>query len=370
LIHYGFENYQLNNVADDSGNDINAILINGARVTKHDSKCGAALDLNGGELVIRGQTLSKRGIDAITIAMWVKVRTEKRDISFFNIAGESSDGAGAVIALEIKDGRMHWTHVDESGDVVFDLETVQQSEMPVGLWSHIAATYDPAKGHARLYIDSQFIKEAQGNGKMSSQFKGKVSIGKGGTLPGLVDEFYFFQKALSFNDVKDLSELCDVDNDYPIPMENGAFVPTEHRHDPNKKTSVGHHFHDNEEESKDNKEDESLFCRKQISFQNTDLRGSETSGVFTDAGDVTSLDECIEKCCASKDCHIAYMKKKRCFKVTCHFPSLCQPVKVGRSLVNVGYVMRHGESVYIKGKFELIWLLSKNQASFRYDSRN
>eukprot|EP00111_Clytia_hemisphaerica_P000019 TCONS_00000040-protein len=42
------------------------------------------------------------------------------------------------------------------------------------------------------------------------------------------------------------------------------------------------------------------------------------------------------------------MKKRRCFTVVCHFPSLCQPVKVGRSLVHVAFVNRNGESVYIK----------------------
>ena len=343
LIHYGFEKHELNNVADDSGNNINALLMNGARVTKIDAKCGASLDLNGGELLIRGQTLSNRGIDAITIAMWVKMRKEERDLSLFNIQSKANDGAGAEIALEIKDGRLHWSHTDESGDVVFNLFTVQQSTMPVGLWSHVAATYDPAKGFARLYVDSQFIKEVQGNGKMSSQFKGKILIGRGGSVPGLVDEFYLFEKALSFNDVKDLSELCNVDGDYPIPMENGNTISAGNT-ESDSDTSIGHRHSTVTKTTQEN------TCRKQISFQNTDLRGSETAGVFNDVGDVTSLDQCIERCCAAQECHIAYMKKRRCFAVTCHFPSLCQPVKVGRSLVHVGFVSRDGESVYIKGE--------------------
>ena len=345
LVHYGFEKHQMNNVADDSGNKINAILMNGARVTKQDAKCGASLDLNGGELVIRGQTLSNRGMDAITVAMWVKMRKETHgDLSLFNIESKANDGAGAEIALEIKDGRLHWSHTDESGDSVFNLFTVQQSTMPVGLWSHVAATYDPTKGFARLYVDSQFIKEVQGNGKMSSQFKGKITIGRGGSVPGLVDEFFLFEKALSFNDVKDLSELCNVDGDYPIPMESGNTVSTTGNTESDSDTYAGNRHSNVAKMKEDGK------CQKQISFQNTDLRGSETAGVFKDVGDVTSLDECIERCCAARECHIAYMKKRRCFAVTCHFPSLCQPVKVGRSLVHVGFVSRDGESVYIKGE--------------------
>ena len=198
---------------------------------------------------------------------------------------------------------------------------------------------------------------------MSSQFKGKISIGRGGSIPGLIDEFYFFEKALSFNDVKDLSELCNVDGDYPIPMENGNSGISDsikeasdyysdsstgllHEHD---NEATGHRHSTVTTKPKDNEPTPSATCHKQISFQNTDLRGSETSGVFNDVGDVTSLDECVKRCCAAHDCHIAYMKKKRCFTVTCHFPSLCQPVKVGRSLVHVAFVERNGESVYIKG---------------------
>lgn len=162
MIHYGFEKHALDNVADDSGNSINAVLMHGARVTKLDAKCGASLDLNGGELVIRGRTLSNRGIDAVTVAMWVKMRRERdtnHDLSLFSIESSTKDGgSGAELALEIKDGRLHWTHTDETGDVVFNLFTVQRATMPVGLWSHVAATYDPAKGFARLYVDSQFIK--------------------------------------------------------------------------------------------------------------------------------------------------------------------------------------------------------------------
>lgn len=354
LIHYGFEKYALGNVEDDSGNDINGILFNGAHVTKQDSKCGAALSFDGGELIIRGQTLGSRGMDAITVAIWVKVVKSEAasDMSLFNIDSDAKDGSGAVIALEIKDGRIHWSHIDESGDVIFNLETLQQSAMPMGLWSHIAATYDSHKNQARLYIDSQFIKEEIGVGKMSSQFKGKISVGKGGSIKGLVDEFYLFQKALSFNDVKDLSELCDVDNNYPIPMENGVMSDLQLE-----KLRLGVAHRHSKVETNDgrdeNKEEDTGFCKKQAVMYNTDIRGGRTAGRFIDAGDVTSIEDCVHKCCSAKSCHLAYMEKNRCFTVVCLFPILCQPVKVGKSLVSVGYVIRHGESVFIPGKLKL-----------------
>lgn len=79
-------------------------------------------------------------------------------------------------------------------------------------------------GQAKLYIDTQLIKEAQGNGVMSSHFHGKISIGKDGTLPGVVDEFYWFEKAMSYTDITDLSELCDIGGDYNIPMDKNAYT--------------------------------------------------------------------------------------------------------------------------------------------------
>ena len=57
LIHYGFENYKLNEIYDDSGNNINAALVSGAFVTKVQSRCGAAVNMDGGEIVIEGTAI-------------------------------------------------------------------------------------------------------------------------------------------------------------------------------------------------------------------------------------------------------------------------------------------------------------------------
>ena len=67
LVHYGFENFKLNEIYDDSGNNINAVLVSGAHVTRKEAKCGASVELNGGEVVISGQTLQDKQIEAITI---------------------------------------------------------------------------------------------------------------------------------------------------------------------------------------------------------------------------------------------------------------------------------------------------------------
>ena len=93
---------------------------------------------------------------------------------------------------------------------MFDLLTIQSATVPQGLWTHIAATYNSRTGHAKLYVDSQLVKRESGTGPLSVAWKGKVAIGAEGTLPGLVDEFYIHNKALTQLDLKDLTELCNL----------------------------------------------------------------------------------------------------------------------------------------------------------------
>ena len=354
LVHYGFENYKLNEVSDDSGNNINAVLVAGAHVTKKDSKCGAAVQLSGGEIVISGLALRDRHLEAISVAMWVKLKTNEEDLSLFNIDADG-DNTGSRLLLEIKAGKLHWSHSDENDNIIFDLLTAQRSAMPSGLWSHVAATYDSHKGQAKLYIDTQFIKSEMGAGRMSSLFKGKISIGKDGSLPGLVDEFYMFEKPLAYSDVKDLSELCNIGADYPIPMETDAYtgILTDSEIKASELKLAHRHSKIDIKNGPDRSDEDNLIpeqCKKQAVLFNTDISGGKTAGIFTDVGDMKSIDECIQKCCVSSRCHVAYLEKKRCYNVICHFPALCQPVKAGKALVTLGYVIRNGDTVYHPGK--------------------
>lgn len=33
---------------------------------------------------------------------------------------------------------------------------------------------------------------------------------------------------------------------------------------------------------------------------------------------------CMDRCCAQRDCNVAYMVDKNCFSVACYSPSLCK----------------------------------------------
>lgn len=56
------------------------------------------------------------------------------------------------------------------------------------------------------------------------------------------------------------------------------------------------------------------------------LRDGTLSGVFRDQGKVKNMQECIHKCCMSKQCDVAMMTGKKCFGVHCHNGTSCETV--------------------------------------------
>ena len=103
VAHYGFEAVKLNEVKDDSGSENNALLVNGAKVNKQDAKCGAAVSMAGGEVLMNGQAFKDKPDRAITVALWVKLNRDDDNLSFFNVKTTLS-GKGASYTLEVKDG--------------------------------------------------------------------------------------------------------------------------------------------------------------------------------------------------------------------------------------------------------------------------
>ena len=90
-------------------------------------------------------------------------------------------------------------------------------------------------------------------------------------------------------------------------------------------------------------------CSKNSVFYSADLKGGRNSGLFTRIGHVEDVKDCIQKCCRTPRCDLAYMDKSVCYTVICHFPSLCQPIRAVSSHTTLGYVSRKGETVYDPG---------------------
>ena len=58
------------------------------------------------------------------------------------------------------------------------------------------------------------------------------------------------------------------------------------------------------------------------------------AGVFSKAGAVNDFSQCIEKCCQSNTCDIAFMIKRICYKVRCHQTDSCDLVPAFKSEYN------------------------------------
>ena len=174
--------------------------------------------------------------------------------------------------------------------------------------------------------------------------------------------------------------LIDVLLDYAIPMEKGAYnglIPVDQLSDTEEglKETKGHrHSNLNKNmpsalsenadvdpstlQMKDESSSDEHECSKNSVFYSADLKGSRNSGLFTRVGHVEDIKDCIQRCCRTPRCDLAYMDKSICYTVICHFPSLCQPIRAVNSHTTLGYVSRKGETVFDPG--------IDNNYSYRY----
>lgn len=79
-------------------------------------------------------------------------------------------------------------------------------------WNHLAVTYDANTHNAIIYINGTEQVRGIGHGLLSNDWSERVGIGrhKGSRfLDGQVDEFKLYDKALSKDQVAELSNQCD-----------------------------------------------------------------------------------------------------------------------------------------------------------------
>jgi RHS repeat-associated protein len=177
---FGFDEGSGNTVTDSSGNGLNTTLSGQTRVT---GKYGGALDFNETFLTIAdsslldlttGMTLSA-WVQPSEIEMWwssaIYKEGEEDAIYALMASGPSPGGPVAVVSSE----------QDLALASVEDPE--EDRRLPVGVWSHIAATYDATT--LRLWIN--------GAQAASTPFSGPIAVSSGALRIGgteLFDEFF------------------------------------------------------------------------------------------------------------------------------------------------------------------------------------
>lgn len=78
-------------------------------------------------------------------------------------------------------------------------------------------------------------------------------------------------------------------------------------------------------------EPKDLKCKHSNITNDKDLPGGVHKNNFTVVKEADTMAKCMEKCCDSKDCDLAYMVEKKCYSVSCSSKDDCRPVSVKAS---------------------------------------
>ncbi|KAK3699591.1 hypothetical protein QZH41_014303, partial [Actinostola sp. cb2023] len=217
VVHFSFENTMNGRVFDSSGIHNNGKASSQTKITIDDTKCGSALAMNGGQIVFNSKAFHEIPHEAITIALWVKFPPIDNLYNLF-----TTEGTGAKYTFQVTNGKIHWSHLNDNGHVVFAQET--EPVVNLGDWAHLAATYDSRTNLSKVIHNGDVVGEEQGYGLLSQNWDGKSGIGLSGGIQGTVDEFYMYNRALAASDIQDLSEECNLAPDVAIPMREGSFT--------------------------------------------------------------------------------------------------------------------------------------------------
>lgn len=106
------------------------------------------------------------------------------------------------------------------------------------------------------------------------------------------------------------------------------------------------------------------YCTNSEVMTNVTFRAGISAGRFRDRGKVQSMRTCVEICCISKTCDVAFMLKNNCFSVTCLSENLCEAVKARSSIYSPKIVY-----IYARTKSELIVAPAKIRRSKRLKRR-
>ena len=103
----------------------------------------------GGDILFDGERFWPKPVEAVTIAVWIKLDTNKGIQSIFDTVGDKfSTHHEGQYHLEIENGKVRWFHRNEKHDVVFSVTS--QPLVNEGMWTHAVGTYDSFKRVAKV----------------------------------------------------------------------------------------------------------------------------------------------------------------------------------------------------------------------------
>ena len=160
-------------------------------------KRGAAIKLNGGDVLLDGEHFREKPQEAVTIALWVKLWRTGGLHSMFDTIGSHSIHKKGQYHFEVFNGRVRWFHRNEYAKEVFHIRT--SPILQPNVWYHVAGTYDSRTHMARVFVNGDLVAEGHGSGLLSLDWEAKAGFGSHSgrrILLGYVDEIYIYRRAL------------------------------------------------------------------------------------------------------------------------------------------------------------------------------
>ncbi len=202
IVYYSFDKNE-KAVTDDSGNGFDG-EISGAEWRK-EGKLGGAMEFDGGSAIKTPQDipgLTEVELTEMTVAHWVMLSASTGETQQ---VWESLNAAGAWPAE---------TFIEGTAAMVFYIydtkNTAHQTnipELPLKKWVHIAGTYDGKV--QKSYFNGKVVAEEAWSGKFTifNAPTGAIVLGKDNEadiqhLNGFIDEFAFYTRALSEDEIK------------------------------------------------------------------------------------------------------------------------------------------------------------------------
>ena len=95
-----------------------------------------------------------------------------------------------------------------------------------------------------------------------------------------------------------------------------------------------------------------MICQKDRTFYNVQLKGGQSTGVFTEIGLVSDIGQCTGICCEDRSCDLAYTEGQRCYTVKCNNQDACQLIEASPLAVKtaLAYVTRVKDKNVLQGK--------------------
>lgn len=228
--------YPMDGDADDvSGNENHGIPL-GAELT-HDRNGvpDSAYQFSGDDYIDCGADATLNIIGDMTVAAWVKIDSVPSNggnngaiIGKFGAGGGGSDNQ---YEFAIRDGKLLCFQPYLKAPSVNIVWEIPDPE--VGVWYHVAATFEAASSIAKLYFNGDFVLERNLN---ATPFGSSVPLSLGATaadgpkrfLVGCLDDVRIYCRALDATEIEDLQsdESDDSDGD-GVPDESDACVDSD-----------------------------------------------------------------------------------------------------------------------------------------------